>query len=265
MVKVAGQFHRYLLLALTLGLTPWILAQEVTPLQVEEDPVPESELPHEEDPVTGSQPPPGDQANENALQLATIFRSIGELENEISYLLGRIEELENQLQTLRQESRNRYTEIDQRIRTLSSGDSELRGGFSSLTEDDGTEYGAYSTAMTLIEQGEEMYEEAIMKFEAMIEQYPNGEYIADAYFFLGELFKAIDPPDLEQSRQKYVQLIRLYPDHPKIPDATYKLGTIYAELEDSEKAKEYLEKVINEFPETTPARLAEQYLSILEE
>ena len=115
----------------------------------------------------------------------------------------------------------------------------------------------YAAAFGLLE--EDKFDEAIPLFESMIESYPNGKRLPDAFYWLGETYARLDPPQWEKSRQSFVQLTRLYPDHAKVPESLLKLGTINEELGDEPKALEYFDRVVNDFPRSDAARLASQY------
>ena len=174
-------------------------------------------------------------------------------------MLGRLEELEHQVQLLRHENRDRYVEIDERILALSGQATASTNAISTAPPD--SEAGMYRNAFSLIEDGE--YEGAVGLLEEMVKAYPNGTHLPDAFYWLGQTYAQMEPPLLEQARQNLVQLVRLFPDHAKTPEGMYKLGTIYDQLEDKPKALEYLERVVNDFPDTTAAHLAEEYATTI--
>ena len=41
------------------------------------------------------------------------------------------------------------------------------------------------------------FEKAITSFNQFLQQYPDGQYAANAHYWLGELYLVLDPPDLE--------------------------------------------------------------------
>ena len=200
---------------------------------------------------------------ESNLDLSILFKKLSDLESENRFLVDRIEQLENEFAQFRRENRERYTDLDERIRGLSGQATSQSSGLDGLISDEGTEDGTYQRALLLIR--DKQYEEAISALEEMILTYPNGKQVANGFYNLGELYKTIEPKNLEKARQNFVQLIRLYPKHTKVPEAKYKLGTIYHELDDTSKALEYLDEVLNEFPGTSVARLAKEYAETLRE
>ena len=202
-------------------------------------------------------------SGESNLELSILFKKLSELENENRFLVGRIEQLEHQVQELRHENRERYTELDERVRGLSGQATLQSGGVDGLAPDQDSEDGAYQTALILIQDKE--YEEAISVLRDMIQTYPNGRQVPNGFYYLGELYITIEPKELENARQNFVQLVRLYPKHTKVPEAKYKLGTIYDELSDSSKALEYLDQVVKDYPGTSVARLAKEYATTMRE
>lgn len=204
-----------------------------------------------------------EEAAPDQTQLVELFKKISEQNKEISFLLGRVEELEHQVQVLREENRERYAELDERVRVL-SGQATIQLSTDNLG-DTSTEGGLFNSAIVLIEG--EQFDEAIVKLEEMIETFPNGQRVPDGFYWLGELYSRdrTDSQALEKARQNLVQLLRLYAEHKKVAAAMYRLGVIYEDLGDSSTSRDYLERVIEEFPDSREARLAEDYINALVE
>ncbi len=192
-------------------------------------------------------------------ELGFLIERVRELQEDNSRMLGRLEELEHQVQLLRHENRDRYVELDERILGLSGQATVSTNAISTAPPD--SEAGMYRNAFSMIEDGN--YEDAVGLLEEMVKAYPNGTHLPDAFYWLGQTYAQMEPPLLEQARQNLVQLVRLFPDHAKTPEGMYKLGTIYDQLEDKPKALEYLERVVNDYPSTTAAHLAEEYATTI--
>lgn len=203
-----------------------------------------------------------DSENDN-LNLSILFKKLNDLESENRTLVGRIEQLEYEIEKIHQDHRERYKELDERIRGLISHTSLQSSDQDVLDSDQSTEAGMYRTAVNHI--GEQEYDEAISVLNEMIESYPNGSQVPMGFYYLGELYRTKDPKELEEARQNFVQLIRLHPDHAKVGDAKYKLGTIYDELGDSSTALDYFDEVVQDYPGTSVARLAKEYATTLRE
>ena len=87
-----------------------------------------------------------------------------------------------------------------------------------------SEKALYDTSLELIRNRQ--YDLAITQLQAVITQYPDGNYAANAYYWLGEVHAAKPQPDYESARQSLVQVITFFPDNRKVPDAAFKLGKI---------------------------------------
>ena len=125
-----------------------------------------------------------------------------------------------------------------------AGSSAIAGSSSGATEQAG-EGEAYRAAYALV-RGQQ-FDGAVKAFEQFLRDYPAGKYAANAHYWLGELFLVVEPQDLESSRQSFTLLLSQYPQNSKAPDAMYKLGKVYFLKGNRDRAKEYFDRVINEY------------------
>ena len=200
-----------------------------------------------------------EEVNGQGYLLMELFSLVKELQADNAYLQGRVETLEHQVQELTHEERRRFAALDQRIRELSGTTRISPDAIGNAPQ--GTEAAVYREAFELVE--DQKYEQAVPAFQALIEQFPNGDYVPDSMYWLGEVYSLIEPKDLEAARQQFVQIITLYPNHAKAPEAMYKLGTIYHELGDVSRALNYLNRLVQDYPDHTVSRLASDYIANL--
>jgi tol-pal system protein YbgF len=134
------------------------------------------------------------------------------------------------------------------------------GGQSQAVEQPG-EGDAYRAAYALV-RGQK-FDQAVQGFEQFLQDYPGGKYAPNAYYWLGELYLVIEPPNLESSRQSFMLLLSQYPDNNKAPDALYKLGKVQFMKGNREKAKEYMDRVIGEYGSTNSSavKLARDFIA----
>ena len=218
-------------------------------------------------------------------ELGNMFLQIQRLQEEVMRLNGKVEEQAYELSTLKEQSLQRYMDLDKR---LGSGGAPATSGEPSaqtsnpagveginaagplLPEGPGAtapgveqagEADAYRSAYALV-QGRQ-FEQAIPAFQQFLQRFPGGVYAANAHYWLGELYLVKEPPDLEASRQSFALLLSQYPDNSKAPDALYKLGKVQFLKGNREKAKEYLDLVIVQYEGTNNAvvKLARDFIA----
>ena len=215
--------------------------------------------------------PSSRSASHSASQLGQLFHQLQLLRDEVQRLNGTLEEQQNQIERLAREQHERYLGLDRRI-------AELGGGATGPTGDDGpirpgtddgppppqpgapaTERSTYESAYELMQRHQ--YGSAAEVFQRLIDQYPNGQYTPNAFYWLGELHRKNGDP--EAARQSFVLVVDLYPEHNKVPDALYKLGVVYTQLDEPSRALEYLDRVVREYPDSTAASLAKRHAAEL--
>jgi len=221
----------------------------------------------------------------DAGRLSQLFYQIQVLQQEVQQLRGMVEEQSYQLERLARDQQEQYLDLDRRMQALREGAGQARvaspsgqgggsgsagpsargpgagsgGGPGGTAGSAGSEREAYANAFDLMRQRQ--FETSAQAFEALIQNYPNGAYTPNAFYWLGELHLAQD--ELEPARQSFAQVVNLYPDHRKVPDALYKLGVAYHRLGDVERARQYLNQVRNDYPQSSAAGLAQTYLAEL--
>lgn len=92
------------------------------------------------------------------------------------------------------------------------------------------------------------------KFSSILKAYPENEYSDNARFWIGEsYFKDENYPDAILS---YEDLFKNNPDSDKVPGAMLKQGLSFYAIKDVKTGKIILEKLIEKYPDSEPAKLA---------
>ena len=204
--------------------------------------------------------------------ITTLFYQLQVLQDEVRRLQGIVEEQNYRIERLVQEQRERYVELDERLLALTGANPQQPGEESPVAASPlapSTEREAYNAAISVVKNAagqppserREAYQRALTMFDALVREFPNGEFTANAYYWMGEAQLYLE--ELELARQAFVQVVNLFGDHAKVPDALYKLGVVYHQLNDLSGALHYLDRAIAEFPDHTAARLAESYAAEL--
>ncbi len=111
---------------------------------------------------------------------------------------------------------------------------------------------AYSNAYSLFKDGK--YDLAKEAFRKFLQAFPNTEYSDNAQFWIGECdyFEG----RYEEAIVEYEGVIQNYPTGNKVPHAFLKQALAFLKLGDKSSAKLLLQRVIKDYPNTTPARIA---------
>lgn len=185
--------------------------------------------------------------------LVQLMGRIEELQNEVRLLRGEAETLRYDMDGVSQRQRDIYLDLDQRLQALETGTPGGGGGASAAGSGDRDDYQA---AFGLLR--ESRYDEARRAFETFIEKYPQSSLLPNAWYWLGEVNyvnKAFEPA-IEQFRT----VVDRYPQSNKAADAWLKLGYCHYELGQWAKAREALTAVVDRFPDHSAAKLASERL-----
>jgi tol-pal system protein YbgF len=199
-----------------------------------------------------------------ASSFGEMYYQVQLLQQEVMELRGLMEEQGYQLRQLKQQSLERYVDIDRRLSAEpEAGVGASAGGATGTTpiQELAGESDAYRSAYSLVRSQE--FKGAVDAFTLFLQYFPQGKYAANAHYWLGELYLVIQPPELESSRRQFTLLLQQYPENGKIPDALYKLGKVYFDKGNREKGREYFDRVIREFGDTNSSavKLARDFLS----
>lgn len=106
------------------------------------------------------------------------------------------------------------------------------------------------------------YAESRNLFEKFLAVHGKSEYGDNAQFWIGETY--FFEKDYERAILEYEKVIKNYPQGNKVPNALLKQGLSFIELGDKNSAKLLLQRVIDEYPNTSPARIARIKLSSIQ-
>ena len=114
----------------------------------------------------------------------------------------------------------------------------------------------YSASLNQLKGGR--YDDAIRGFRTMLDQYPQGNYADNAWYWMGEAYYV--KRDSTSSAQSFQSLIDRFPASPKVPDAMLKIGLINLDQKKTEQGRAMLQRVIKEFPNSKAADVARSKL-----
>ena len=118
----------------------------------------------------------------------------------------------------------------------------------------------YQDAFNLLKGGR--YHDAAKAFRAFLANYPGGEFVDNARYWLGETYYV--NRQFEAAMQEFQVLIENFPQSPKFTHAMLKVGYIHHELGRPEQAEQALLELVERHPDSTAAGLARKRLKRLQ-
>ncbi|KAB2930783.1 MAG: tol-pal system protein YbgF [Candidatus Contendobacter sp.] len=123
----------------------------------------------------------------------------------------------------------------------------------------GAERAEFDAALSELREGR--YPEAIAAWRRFLSAHPNGGLAGDAQYWLGETYYL--SRDYGAAKETFIALGLNHPQSARLPDALLKLGYIYGEQGETARARDVLQKLVQVYPNTQAASLAERRLQSL--
>jgi tol-pal system protein YbgF len=117
----------------------------------------------------------------------------------------------------------------------------------------------YQAAMAQLSRGS--LATARRAFESFLVDYPDHRLAPSARFFLGDVFEQENR--LDEAIEAFLRIPELYPTDDRVPQALYRAGAVYAMQDNVTDAVRYLETVVNTYPDSGAADLAQELLQEL--
>ncbi|HET8710480.1 MAG TPA: tol-pal system protein YbgF [Spongiibacteraceae bacterium] len=223
----------------------------------------------------------------NSTPTGDLFIQLQALQQEVMQLRGIVEDQSHQIETLKQQSLDRYNDLDQRIggrpqpaapaaateapidanATPAAPEAQATPAAAAapvataavMETPKPEEYEAYQAAYSKL-RGQD-FNGAIKGFNTYLQTYPNGTLVSNSYYWLGKAYLLVQPQDLKKAQQSFEKVAE-FPRSNKVPDALYELGKVYFLKGDKVKAKETLQQVIDNYGASgsSAPQLAKQFL-----
>lgn len=201
-------------------------------------------------------------ANMNLPQQITL------LQQQVAQLRGQLEVQGHDLELANKQLRSFYQDLNTRINqmnNLNSGNSSNSPpGAQALKTPTSVELqdaNAYQVAFNQLVNHQ--LDKAKQSFDGYLNQYPNGKYVADAHYWLGELY--LTGKAYKNANAEFETVLNKYPTSSKVSDAKLKIAIIHASLGKVEQAKNELQLIKKTHPDSTAAQLANIRLQQLNE
>ncbi len=189
--------------------------------------------------------------NQSLLELA---QKDDALQGELRALRGQLEVLQHGIDSLRNQQRDLYADLDKRIQSLENSKSVVAGNHVAPQVNDRD---AYQNAFNLLKDGK--YPEAADGFSGFLTAYPQSGLLDNAQYWLGEARYVLK--DYAQAQRDFQKVLDVYPESAKLPDAMLKLGYAQYELKNYRDARITLQRVAEQYADANAGKLAQQRLA----
>jgi tol-pal system protein YbgF len=224
--------------------------------------------------------------------LIDMLNRLDQLQRDLQELRGELEVQTHRQEDMTRRQRELYLDIDRRLQQLESGQPEAPVATFSppgspetvvpatveptqaptratdIALDTGApaanhagEQAAYEQALGILREGR--YTDAAAAFDRQLASYPGGEYADNATYWLGETYYVTR--DFDRALSTFKRLVNDFPQSPKMPDARLKIGYIHYENSGWAQARQELSAVVDDYPGTTAARLANDRLQRMQQ
>tara|TARA_R110002049_G_scaffold225873_1_gene397830 strand:+ start:609 stop:1424 length:816 start_codon:yes stop_codon:yes gene_type:complete len=223
--------------------------------------------------------------------LVSLLGRVDQQQNAIQKLHGENESLRHELESMKKQQRELYLDLDQRLQaqvaaipapaaipqtnqvesppSSSSNDTELETMEQPVNtlQPEGApvavENGeaAYQSALQILRSGQ--YEQAVAALVAFPGQYPQSSYLPNAYYWQGEANYVLR--HFEAAIAAFQTVIDKFPASTKVPDSMLKQGFSQYELGNVDSAKLILNNVMQQYSNTSAAKLAKVRLDRIKE
>ncbi len=236
-----------------------------------------------------------EQQMQNMLR-ANMAAQVSSLQQQIQQLSGELQVQQHDIKLLNQQMRTFYQDLSAQIKQIknmnSSSDdsssstpssrtlnstlpnddvpsadadpSDSKKVKTSMNDSSGTNFtirasNQYQSALGLLMK--KQYVQAAKGFNQYINEYPNGRFVMNAHYWLGEI--AVSRRDLHTALNQFNIVIQQFPHSNKVADAKVKIAIIHASQGNVSEARTEFLKVKQQYPGTTAAQLAEIQLQQL--
>ena len=193
-------------------------------------------------------------------RLSSMWNRLDDLEQNIRGIAGDLDTSISRQEESFMSLQERVAKLEGELEILKTTLQSIDKGRSSTpiteSEQKGTADELYKAGLKLFQ--ERKYSTAVVKFSALIKQYPRASLVDNAYFWLGESYYQMQ--DYKNAVLQYEKVIREYPKSNKIAAAYLKQGLSFIRLNNVQVGRIRLNDVIDKFPKSQEATRAREEL-----
>ncbi len=207
----------------------------------------------------------------NQKNLLNFQTQLEQSQREIQQLRGEMEELQHTLARVKQQQHSSYLDVDQRLQQMTDDQQSPPSDYAApppvtpryqnvpatpLPSANSDSQGDYDQALETLNAGR--YKEAIQQFQTFLKQHPDDLLASNAQYWQAEAYYVMR--NFSAARNGFKKVINNYPGSSKIADALLKSGFINYEQSRWKQARQQLNAVVKQYPDSSAARLAQQRL-----
>ena len=199
--------------------------------------------------------------------LSEMQNQIETLKQEVANLKGDLEVAQHNLEATQARQKDLYVDTDTRLRkieggvpTSSSSNSAPSAATPTQPAAEEKDAKAFADANTLSQSAK--HKDAFAAFDAFLREYPNSKLVADALYGMG--YSQFALKNYKSSIATQQKLIDLHPESAKVPDAMYNMANGQIQLGQVSSAKKTLRDLVAKYPDAAVTPNAQKRLKALE-
>ncbi len=185
-------------------------------------------------------------------QMFTMTASTDEKEDKTRTIMGRLDELQHQLDTYWKETKNELAAAKRGGAV--AGPSKALPAVKDAREEDAE--APYKEAFDLYQKG--LYRESVDKFTAFVQMYPKSSLAPNALYWLADSNMMLK--DYDKAILSFQELLDKYPKTEMAPKALLSQADAFRGLNDKKSSMTILKKVMELYPKSEEAAIAERKL-----
>lgn len=208
-----------------------------------------------------------------------VLEQISALQREVQELRGLMETQEHELKRVEKSQQTLFLNLEQqlveknpKIKPIASAPAEVSPV---IKKEEVHEKVSHSdTEISLIKAAEDFlkqkkYAEAEKNYQSYLADHPTGQYAPGVYYTLGEIYwtewhtEKSNTLLLEKAIHAFSDVANGFPHHTKAKDALLKIGLVEIEKGNYQTAAQYFKRVIDKYPQSPSAKIAELRLQKL--
>lgn len=196
------------------------------------------------------------------LKEMNLVEQLQSMQQQLQAMQGQLEVSHYEIEKLKNQQKSFYEDLDKRIQAVNATHVAKSAAVPkplpvSLPDAPKSDADSYQAAFSLVKA--KQFDQAIAAFEHYVRTNEKGAFLANAHYWLGELYFIQN--DLDKAKKAFSAVIKRFPESSKRPGAELKLAKMDLDHNQKEQAKVRLAELVKKFPQTSAAKLAKQMLA----